>query len=181
MNYSLNWLQNKIEQGKLFEYLLFWGHTPRQAGAVDKSCFSQWYPSAFIVDGISYKTAEHWMMAKKAQLFNDHEIFEKIIAAEKPAIVKALGREVKHFDPAVWEAAAYAIVVEGNRHKFSRDAALTNFIKNTKEKILVEASPADAIWGIGLPQDAKETSNPFEWRGTNLLGFALMEVRDGLK
>ncbi len=94
------------------------------------------------------------------------------------AIAKALGREVKHFDPAVWEAASYAIVVEGNRHKFSQNQALKSYLINTNEKILVEASPADAIWGIGLPQDAKEALNPFEWRGNNLLGFALMEVRD---
>ena len=181
MKYSLNWLQSKIKQGAHFEYLLFWGHTHKQAGIVDKSCFSQWYPSVFTVDGISYKTAEHWMMAKKAQLFNDNEVFEKIIAAEKPAMAKALGREVKHFDPAVWDTAACAIVVEGNRYKFSQHTVLSTYLKNTKEKILVEASPSDAIWGIGLPQDAKEAVNPFTWRGTNLLGFALMEVRDGLK
>lgn len=181
MNYSLHWLQNKIEQGNPFEYLLFWGHTPKQAGSVDKSCFSQWYPSVFIVDSISYRTAEHWMMAKKAEFFNDNEVFQKIIAAEKPAEVKALGREVKNFDAVVWEAASFGIVTEGNRHKFSQNKALKSFLLSTGEKVLVEASPSDVIWGIGLPQDAKDATNPHKWRGTNLLGFALMEVRSTLK
>lgn len=180
MKYSLKWLQTQLQQGLAADYLLFWGHTPKQAGKADKSCFSQWFHSVFTVDGISYKTAEHWMMAKKALLFNDKEAVEKILAAEKPAIAKALGRGVKNFNAAVWESAACSLVVEGNRHKFSQNITLKNFLLETDRKILVEASPSDTIWGIGLTQDAAEAVNPFKWRGTNLLGFALMEVRDTL-
>lgn len=181
MKYSIDWLQSEIEKGKHFDYLFFWGHTPKREGVIDKSCFSQWYPSAFVVDGITYATAEHWMMAQKAKLFNDEEIFQKIIATEKPAVVKALGREVKNFDADSWNASAYAIVVEGNQHKFSQDEELKQFLLYTGDKVTVEASPADFIWGIGLSQDAREANNPFQWKGTNLLGFALMEVRDNLK
>lgn len=181
MNYSLSWLQSEIEKGVHFEYLFFWGHNPKKETVVDKSCFSQWYPSTFTVDDISYATAEHWMMAKKALLFKDEEILQKIIVAEKPAVAKALGREVKNFDAAVWDSSACSIVVEGNRHKFSQHENLLKFLLSTGNKILVEASPSDAIWGIGLPQDSNEAMNPFRWRGTNLLGFALMEVRDSLK
>jgi ribA/ribD-fused uncharacterized protein len=148
---------------------------------IDKSCFSQWYPSAFEVDGINYKTAEHWMMAKKAVLFNDNEVLEKILQAQKAAVAKTLGREIRNFDPAVWDASAYSIVIEGNRHKFSQHESFKTFLLKTGNKVIVEASPADAIWGIGLAQDASDAGNPSKWRGTNLLGFALMEVRDLLK
>lgn len=181
MNYSRTWLQSQLEKGIYFEYLFFWGHTPKRENIIDKSCFSQWYPSPFVVDDIIYATAEHWMMAQKALLFGDEEIFQQIIAAEKPAVAKALGREVKNFNPAVWEAAAFSIVVEGNKHKFSQNESLKTFLLYTGNKVIVEASPADVIWGIGLPQDASDAANPFKWRGTNLLGFALMDVRDNLK
>jgi len=181
MKYSINWLQNQIEQGVHVEYMFFWGHTQKQDGVIDKSCFSQWYPSLFDAAGVTYKTAEHWMMAKKASLFYDSEALEAIMAAEKPAIAKAIGREVKNFDAALWNTSAYSIVVEGNLYKFSQRDELKSYLLKTGNKIIVEASPSDAVWGIGLAQDAKDAINPFKWRGANLLGFALMEVRDLLK
>jgi ribA/ribD-fused uncharacterized protein len=181
MLYSVEWLKTQIELQFHPEYLFFWGHTPRKPGIIDKSCFSQWYASTFIVNGIVYQTAEHWMMAGKASLFNDSDSLENILSADKPAEAKSIGRLVKNFDPEIWSASSYAIVVEGNRHKFLQHEALQNFLLQTGDKIIVEASPADPIWGIGLPQDNKEAKNPFQWRGTNLLGFALMEVRDFLR
>jgi ribA/ribD-fused uncharacterized protein len=181
MKYSIEWLQNQIEKNIPVEYHFFWGHTPKRNDVVDRSCFSQWYPSEFKVGDIVYFSAEHWMMAKKALLFNDAEIAEKILAEEKPAVAKALGREVKNFDATVWNEAAYSIVVEGNQHKFFQDKDLKQYLINTRDKIIVEASPLDPIWGIGLAHDAKQATDPFNWKGTNLLGFALMEVRDILK
>lgn len=181
MKYSVKWLQNEIEQNIPVEYLFFWGHNPKKENVVDKSCFSQWFPSSFEVDNIVYYTAEHWMMAKKALLFNDTAIAEEILAVQKPAVAKALGREVKNFDGSIWNENAYSIVVEGNYHKFNQNKELKQFLINTGNKIIVEASPVDPIWGIGLAHDVKEATNPFNWEGTNLLGFALMEVRDILK
>ncbi|MBB1193722.1 DUF1768 domain-containing protein [Flavobacterium sp. SOK18b] len=162
------------------KFLFFWGHQPSKDGIITKTCFSQWWVSPFIVDGITYKTAEHWMMAKKAELFNDNEVLEKIIQANSPAEAKKLGREVKNYDDVLWLANRYEIVKQGNFHKFSQHSDVKEFLINTKERILVEASPVDAIWGIGMAGDHKDVLNPEKWRGLNLLGFALMEVRDEL-
>ncbi|TWI01333.1 hypothetical protein IQ05_00910 [Flavobacterium tiangeerense] len=163
------------------KFLFFWGHSPSKDGTITKTCFSQWWISPFIVDGITYKTAEHWMMAKKAELFNDNEILEKIIQANSPAEAKKLGREVRNYDDTLWLANRYEIVKQGNFHKFSQHSDVKEFLINTKERILVEASPVDAIWGIGMASDHKDIHNPEKWKGLNLLGFALMEVREELK
>lgn len=163
------------------KFLFFWGHQPSKDGSITKTCFSQWWASPFVVDGITYKTAEHWMMAKKAELFNDNEILEKIIQVNSPAEAKKLGREVRNYDDALWLANRYEIVKQGNFYKFSQNSDLKEFLMNTKERVLVEASPVDAIWGIGMAADDKDVLNPEKWRGLNLLGFALMEVRDELK
>jgi ribA/ribD-fused uncharacterized protein len=163
------------------KFLFFWGHQPSKDGIITKTCFSQWWVSPFVVDGITYKTAEHWMMAKKAELFNDNEILQKIIQANSPAEVKKLGREVRNYNDALWLANRYEIVKQGNFYKFSQNSNLKAFLLNTKERVLAEASPVDAIWGIGMAGDHKDIHNPEKWRGLNLLGFALMEVRDELK
>ena len=181
MKYSTNWLLSQIESGFQPEYLFFWGHTQKKEGDIDKSCLSQWFLSEFIVDEIRYPSAEHWMMAGKALMFNDNATWEKIINSENPAVAKKLGREVRNFNAQAWEKACYAIVIEGNRHKFFQNERLKDFLIDTGEKVIVEASPADAVWGIGLSQNAREASNPMYWKGTNLLGFALMEVRQILK
>ena len=133
-----------------------------------------------MVDGIEYKTAEHWMMAGKARLFKDHAILEEIIACNQPMEAKKLGRKVKNFDPSVWNDHKYEIVKQGNYHKFSQDKELQEFLLNTKNRVIVEASPRDRIWGIGMGQANEKAQNPNLWRGQNLLGFALMEVRDML-
>jgi len=163
------------------KYVFFWGHQPSKDGTITKTCFSQWWISPFVVEGITYKTAEHWMMAKKAELFNDQEILEKIIQANSPAQAKKLGREVRNYVDSLWLENRYEIVKQGNFHKFSQNPDLKEFLINTKERILVEASPVDSIWGIGMATDHKDINNPEKWRGLNLLGFALMEVRDELK
>jgi ribA/ribD-fused uncharacterized protein len=181
MNYSVDWLKQEIEKGLQVEFLFFWGHTPKEDGVIDKSCFSQWFPAPFIVDGITYRTAEHWMMAKKAELFNDDEMLKKILDSDDPSDAKKMGRKVKNFDPEIWSKACFEMVIEGNQYKFSQHDELKKFLLDTADKIIVEASPRDSIWGIGLSQNALEARNPFTWGGTNLLGFALMEVRDRLK
>jgi ribA/ribD-fused uncharacterized protein len=163
------------------KFLFFWGHQPAKDGTITKASFSQWWISPFVVDGITYKTAEHWMMAKKAELFNDDEILEKIVKVDSPAEAKKLGREVKNYVDTIWLENRYEIVKQGNFHKFNQSSGLKAFLINTKERILVEASPIDPIWGIGMASDHKDICNPEKWRGLNLLGFALMEVRDELR
>lgn len=179
MPYSLPWLQ----QQPLVEtkFLFFWGHTPKQAGEVDKSCFSQWFPAPFTVDGRTYPTAEHWMMAEKARLFGDEAVRERIMAAKHPNDVKKLGRQVQDFEPSRWDAAKFDLVVTGNYHKFKQHETLENYLLTTGDQVLVEASPVDAIWGIGLAADHPDAAQPASWRGENLLGFALMAVRDQLR
>lgn len=178
MNYNLDWLIENIEKGKRFKYLFFWGHQPSKDGSITASCFSQWWASSFRVNNIKYNTAEHWMMAQKALLFKDEKMFTKIIAAKSPAEAKKLGREVEKFNNDVWEKYRYKIVVQGNMHKFSQHTDLKKFLLNTKDRVLVEASPVDKIWGIGMAKDNEKIENPRYWKGLNLLGFALMEVRD---
>lgn len=180
MKYSRDWLKQQINKGVLVDYLFFWGHKQKNPNEVDKSCFSQWFPSTFVVAGIEYPTAEHWMMVHKAKLFKDDEALAEMLITAKPGAVKALGRKVKNFDKGIWNANAYNIVVEGNYHKFIQNEAFKTFLLNTGNKVIVEASPRDFIWGICLGQDRKEAQHPDTWRGTNWLGFALMEARDKL-
>ena len=119
------------------------------------------------------------MMAQKAELFGDKEIHKQIIACDDPAEIKKLGRRVRKFDASVWDQAKYSIVLNGNWKKFSQNPQLRDFLLSTGDQILVEASPYDTIWGIGLSAD-QAVAGPQSWRGENLLGFALMEVRDEL-
>ena len=174
---SLNHLIQQIQQGGQFKYLYFWGHTPKQAHIVDKSCFSQWFSAQFELDGIKYLTAEHYMMAQKAKLFHDDEIFDQILKVKHPNEAKQLGRKVQNYDEQVWKEKRFNIVLQANLAKFSQHPELRDFLIATHDHILVEASPVDAIWGVGMAQDHLDIQNPTKWKGLNLLGFALMQVR----
>lgn len=176
--YNLDWLLNKIEKKENVKYLFFWGHQPSKDNSVTASCFSQWWHEGFTVDNIHYKTAEHWMMAKKAVLFDDQEMLEKILIVNSPAEAKQLGRKVRNFNAEIWNKNCFDIVCEGNYHKFSQNKDLGEFLINTKNRIIVEASPRDTIWGIGMGKNNENAERPQMWKGLNLLGFALMEVRD---
>jgi len=178
MTYNLEWLIPKYENGEALEYVFFWGHRQSSDGALTPSCFSQWRDSSFTVDSVVYRTAEHWMMAQKALLFDDKKAFRKVVSANTPAEVKALGRKVRNFDEEIWTSKREEIVVQGNLHKFSQNKSLLQFLLATKNKILAEASPLDRIWGIGLSANDEMAKNPKRWKGLNLLGFTLMEVRD---
>ena len=171
-----------IESGRTFTYRLFYGHTPRADGAVSDAVFSQWWAGTpFRVDGVLYATAEHWMMAGKARLFGDAAALEAILAAATPSEAKALGRSVQGFDEGAWKAAREQLVTRGNVHKFGADPALGAHLLATGESILVEAAPRDTIWGIGLGAQHADAQHPARWRGSNLLGFALVRARDELR
>ncbi len=173
-------LLKSVRKGERPHYLFFWGHTPRADGRIGKEVFSQWWVAPFEMEGRRYATAEHWMMAEKARLFGDDVALEKILAAGSPAQAKKLGRTVKGFNEQVWKEKRFQIVVAGNLVKFSQHEALKNFLISTGSKVLVEASPVDRIWGIGMAADDPKAENPEVWRGLNLLGFALMVVRERL-
>ncbi len=163
------------------KYIFFWGHRSKHDGAIGKQCFSQWFSSPFVVEGIRYYAAEHYMMAEKAKLFNDMDTFDKIIHSKDPGKAKHLGRTIQNFSEELWEEKRFDIVVSGNLAKFSQNPKLCDYLLKTSNRVLVEASPKDHIWGIGLSQDDPKIENPNLWNGLNLLGFALMEVRQQLK
>lgn len=121
------------------------------------------------------------MMTGKARLFGDAPTADRIRAAGSPKQAKELGRQVSGFNEALWNDAKLEIVVEGNLQKFAQNPSLADFLLQTGDKVLVEASPVDRIWGVGLAADDTRVENPIQWRGQNLLGFALMEVRDRLR
>lgn len=178
--YTKQWLQQEVTEGRKQEFCLFWGHQPSKDGSITKSCLSQWWMEDFYTMVDSYLYMEQYMMAGKAQLFGDEERRKEILACSDPKQIKALGRKVRGFDQVVWDKFKYAIVLNGNWCKFSQNRELREFLLSTGDSVLVEASPYDRIWGIQLSADTPEAQNPFRWRGENLLGFALMEVRDEL-
>ena len=167
--------------GRKRELCLFWGHQPAEDGSITKSCLSQWWMEDFYAMADSYLCMEQYMMAGKAQLFGDSEIREQILKCSDPRQIKALGRKVRGFDQKVWDKFKYAIVLNGNWCKFSQNRDLREFLLSTGDSVLVEASPYDNIWGIRLAASSQEAQDPTQWRGQNLLGFALMEVRDELR
>lgn len=175
---SVDELRSRLLAGERFDYLHFWGHRPRPDGVSSSSCLSQWYGARFEVDGIAYRTAEQYMMAEKARLFGDQATLERILAADTLAAAKAHGRSVARFHESTWDSRRFEIVVSGNLAKFGQNPALSEFLRGTGDKVLVEASPVDPVWGIGLAADDPAAQDPASWRGLNLLGFALMAVRE---
>ncbi len=179
-HYNIDWLTERFDNGDNLKFLYFWGHTKKHNKEIGNFCFSQWYESPFKLNGLTYKTTEHWMMAHKAKLFDNSELIEKIIDCDKPGEAKELGRQVINFDDQTWIKNRFDIVRLGNIHKFNQNKDLGDYLIKTGDRILVETSPVDTIWGIGLTKDSQDIDNIYSWRGLNLLGFVLMETRDFL-
>ena len=179
--YNLKWLQQEFAHGNTKEMCHFWGNQPSKNGKITKSCFSQWWKQDFRARSHTFLYAEQYMMASKARLFGDDEILKQILACDNPKQIKDFGRKVRGFDERVWNKFKYTIVLLGNWHKFNQNRDLQAFLLSTGDKVLVEASPYDTIWGIGLAENCTKAQDPMLWRGQNLLGFALMEVRDELR
>ena len=226
-------LRRRWSDGERFDFFFFYGHKPPPSG-VNASCLSQWFVRPFQIDGQTYPTAEHWMMAEKARLFGDQAMLAEILVSEGPREAKACGRKVSGFDQLEWEKNRFDIVRRGNLAKFGQHEDLKRFLKTTafpqttasghgslpsertsepparaaasvtpvasavqdasanyridassqaerlRAAILVEAAGRDTIWGIGLGASNEKASDPLRWRGHNLLGFALTEVRESL-
>lgn len=180
MAYTIDKLLLMKTDWKFSDFVFFWGHNDRGNGLA-KACLSQWYPCSFVVDGQYYNCTEQYMMAEKARVFGDEDVRQQILAEYNQMMIKKLGRKVRNFDDAVWKSARFDVVVKGNLAKFSQNERLKSYLLSTADRIIVEASPKDDVWGIGLEESAIDVINPRKWKGTNLLGFALMEVRDLLK
>ena len=144
------------------------------------SPFSQWYKKGFVIKGKSFNCAEQYMMYKKAELFGDNEIAKKILEAKSPRQQKDLGRKVKSFDKNKWESSCKKIVYDANYAKFTQNITLKNELLNTKGRLLVEASPYDTIWGIGLSEEDPKSRVKAKWRGKNWLGEILTQVREDI-
>lgn len=142
--------------------------------------FSQWQISQFTLWGIDFNTAEQAMMVGKARLFGDESTAAEIMAAEDPGKQKALGRKVHGFDEDVWDANKVGLVKQINFAKFDQNKGLRRKLFQTIPMLMVEASPMDTIWGIGL-DEANARQTPTEnWPGQNLLGRIVTEVRNEL-
>lgn len=157
------------------EYVFFWSGP-----------FSNWHPSTFTMPCGGFATrfscAEQAMMLIKANTFGDSEIAKKIMATKDPKEQKALGRKVKGFDPVVWDSVKMDEAHEFLLRKFYQNPELRDILENTGDKIIVEASPYDTVWGIGMGVDKyPQILNPDNWKGENLLGIALMKVREELR
>ncbi|UXN02542.1 NADAR family protein [Bartonella sp. HY406] len=168
------------QSAKKQKFLFFWGHRPAANALITKSCFSQWWIDEFTISGEKFCCMEQYMMAAKARLFGDEDMRLLIMANKDPKSIKALGRGVRGFDESVWDRFKYSIVSNGNYYKFLQNKPLLDFILSTSSRILVEASPYDKVWGIGLQESDENVDNPKFWRGENLLGFALTQIRDDL-
>jgi ribA/ribD-fused uncharacterized protein len=150
-------------------FTLFWHGT-----------FSQWHPSAFEVAGVRFEFAEQFMMYSKALLFGDRATADKIMAAQGPREQKKLGREVSGFDPKTWELFREGVVFTGSYAKFTQNPDLLEELLATRGTTLVEASPHDRIWGIGLGENNAAARDRAQWQGLNLLGEILTRVREAI-
>lgn len=166
--------QNEEKYASLREtetHVFFWG-----------SYLSNFYESPFKDElGQMYYTSEQYFMAQKAIIFNDSKILAQILQKREPLACKKLGKMVHNFNPLVWDQHKYQIMIKACTLKFSQNPDILNDLLNTGSKILVEASPYDTIWGIGLKWDDDRVLDQSNWRGENLLGKALMDVRNNLK
>ena len=171
--YNLDWVKQNVDKGFIF----FWGHH-QKGNKITHTCLSQWYPCSFKADGITYNCAEQYMMSEKAKLFKDEETRQQILLEKDQKKIKDLGRKIKNFTHDLWVQNNSKIVIQGNVYKFSQNEDLKKYLLETRDKILVEASPEDKIWGIGLDVKNPDVNDPNKWNGTNLLGFSLMKVRD---
>ena len=117
------------------------------------------------------------MMAKKALLFHDYEIFDQILAEKDPQKCKRLGKKVRGFKSRIWNKCKEEIIYTANMAKFSQNYEIQSILLGTGYSTLAEANPDDRIWGIGRDEKDPKAMYPMLWKGENLLGNALMRVR----
>ena len=142
---------------------------------------SNWYLSDFTVDGVSFSSMEQYMMFKKAVVFKDKDIASKILKTDDVERIKEYGRQVSNYNDTVWNGVRQIVIYKGLLEKFKQNEKLKKELLDTGEDILAECAVSDKIWGIGLSMKDSNKNDIKAWRGQNLLGFALMLVRDELR
>jgi ribA/ribD-fused uncharacterized protein len=174
-------LRQSVRAGARPAVVLFLEPDPIQPGVLGAECLCQWYPSDMQVDGVSFPTAEHYMMWRKARLFGDTDTERQLFETDSPAVAKQLGRRVRNFHSDVWDRHRFDVVVDGSLAKFEQNPRLLRYLLDTRDSILAEASPVDNIWGIGFEASDPRATDPLQWTGLSLLGFALMRARERLR
>lgn len=169
-----------MQAGKVPEFFPFREHRSASRGPIGPACLSQWWPSPFLIDETDFPTAAHFMAASKARMFGDESAVDRILSTPAPKVAFTVGRQVKGFDRQAWESKREQVVLEGNIAKFSQDPELSSYLQETGNSVLVFANPTDRIWGSGVDALDLRSRNPERWRGLNLLGFLLMELRSQL-
>lgn len=141
---------------------------------------SNWYPSPFTVDSITFSSMEQFMMYHKAICFCDAAMSAKILGTDDVAEIKALGRQVSNYNEHIWNGVRQIVVYEGLLEKFSQNMELEDKLKSTGKAILAECAVKDLIWGVGLSMKDPDRFDETKWKGQNLLGYTLMMVRECL-
>lgn len=157
------------------DYVFFW------MTGEENEFLSNWFPCTFEIDGQIYENTEQFFMAKKAQIFHDDRIYKKILETSDPKKCKELGNSVSDFVLEIWDRCRFDIMTEGNLAKFGQNEDLKKKLFETGDKLLVEASPIDKIWGIGKSREEAQNMKPEQWPGQNLQGKCLMKVRKLLR
>lgn len=158
----------------MYEMVCF--HKPEE----ENGFLSNWFPSNFKVGKWEYSSMEQYMMHQKAHLFGDHEIASSILKASEPGTIKQLGRGVRGYNDKVWSGIRQIVVYRGLIEKFSQNEVLKGKLLATEGSMLAECAVQDKIWGIGLSMYDDRRFDIGNWPGQNLLGFALMEVRNSI-
>ena len=142
------------------------------------SPFSFWYPTQFSEDNVTFSSAQQYLLYHKALLFEDLPTAGKILSAHEKKDLMQLARTVANFKPDIWKAHRRQIATKANHLKFSQNEELKAALMATAGTILANANLHDVIWGIGCEEDSPQASDQSQWRGRNLLGTILMEIRD---
>lgn len=142
---------------------------------------NNWYPSPFTLDGVAFSSMEQYMMYRKAVCFGDDKVAAQILVTEDVAEIKTLGRLVSGYDESLWNGVRQIVVYEGLLAKFSQNSELGGQLKKTGNTVLAECAVKDRIWGIGLSMHDSDRLDRAKWQGQNLLGYALMMVREKLR
>ena len=139
---------------------------------------SNWYLSRFTADGIEFSSMEQYMMYNKAIVFNDINVANQILKTTDVAVIKQFGRTVANYDDNYWNGIRQIVVYDGLIQKFSQNSELKRMLADTGNSILAECAVRDRIWGIGLSMEDADRFDRTKWKGQNLLGYALMQVRN---